>query len=425
MVDTFIDGENTPFRVHLVAASESGGAGRAASRLKKALDDHGLATRFSVQRHPSSEASRLGGYPLLGRPWWVAPAASRILSLLDRKSPGIRSLNVFPTGRLDALNQTDSDVVNLHWVGSETLSIEEIGKITKPTVWTLHDMWAFCGAKHLGDPGPNARWRSGYEAMTGQCFDIERWVWQRKKTSWGTSGWVICPSEWLSGCARDSALMGDWNIVTIPNALNTDIYAPRAKAACRARLGLPQNERLICFGAQGVNADPNKGFDLLVKILIALGKREEDQPIRCLVFGNTKDGPPSYGGIPATHLGRLTTDDMLIDTYCAADLVILPSRQENLPQVATEALSCGRPVMGFSTCGVKDVIVDGETGLLVPAFDTEHAADAVAQLLKQNERLETYGENARQRAVREWSEPVVAAQYEECFRAAKAAFECT
>ena len=410
--------------VQLVTATEASGSGRAATRLRRALDKRGLTTELYVQRTPSASAKLLGGHPVLGRPWWLAPAVARIASAIDRTQAGeYRSLNVFPTGRLGALNKSTCDVLNLHWVGSETLSISELGRIQKPTVWTLHDMWNFGGARHTDEDGVNARWRNGYPEGSNRLFDLERWAWKRKRAAWGPNGWAVCPSTWLRDCARDSALMRDWNVITIPNALDTDVYRPQSQADCREALGLRQDERLICFGAQGVNDNPNKGYDLLQKILLAMAHTHATPNVRCLIFGNTKRGSASYGDLPATYLGRLTTDEMLVTAYGAADLVVLPSRQENLPQVATEALSCGRPVMGFATCGVNDVVRNDETGLLVTAFDTDQAAARVHELLGDRERLRTYGANARARAVSEWSEGTVAEQYEACFREALAAHE--
>ena len=93
--------------------------------------------------------------------------------------------------------------------------------------------------------------------------------------------------------------------------------------------------------------------------------------------------------------------------YCAADIVIVPSRQENLPQVATEAQSCGRAVAAFNTSGLKDAITDGETGLLIPAYDTKRGADLL-DLIKDQPRLSTMETTARDRAARTWSPSVIA-----------------
>jgi len=65
------------------------------------------------------------------------------------------SLNIFPTGLHKVLNASDADVIHLHWINNEMISIKEIAKIKKPLVWTLHDMWPLCGAEHF--PG----WATG------------------------------------------------------------------------------------------------------------------------------------------------------------------------------------------------------------------------------------------------------------------------
>ncbi len=58
------------------------------------------------------------------------------------------SLNIFPTGLHKILNASDADVIHLHWINNEMISIKEIAKITKPIVWTLHDCWPLLGAEH-------------------------------------------------------------------------------------------------------------------------------------------------------------------------------------------------------------------------------------------------------------------------------------
>ena len=60
--------------------------------------------------------------------------------------------------------------------------------------------------------------------------------------------------------------------------------------------------------------------------------------------------------------------------------MVVPSRIDNLPQTATEALACGTPVAAFDTCGLPDIVQHGETGLLARAFDTAALARAIETL---------------------------------------------
>ena len=80
------------------------------------------------------------------------------------------------------INNSDADIIHLHWNQNEMLSIKDLTKIKKPIVWTLHDMWAFCGAEHFTT---DKRWSEGYSSSNRpdyeSGFDLNRWTWQRKK----------------------------------------------------------------------------------------------------------------------------------------------------------------------------------------------------------------------------------------------------
>lgn len=406
--------------VHLVSAATSGGAGRAALRLRHALEDSGLDTLFSVQRNPADGTSALGGYPLLGRPWWVAPGLSRLFTKMDRENVGIRSINYLPAGRARTINASRADVINLHWLGSDTLSIADIGTIRKPFVWTFHDMWAFCGTEHYASDASDAPWRVGYEYPVGP-LNIERFIWRHKKRHFPKKGFAACPSNWLTHCARGSTLLQDWTVKTIPNALDTTVYQPMESAECRQKLSLDPNEHILLFGAQSADSDPRKGFDLVKSMMGHLAQTTSGRPLRCLVFGNSKPGPEQIEGLPVTYLGQLNTEEALVTAYGAADLVIVPSRQENLPQVATEAQSCGRPVIAFDCTGLRDVVVHNKSGILVPPFETKQGAQDIDDLLKDVARLSEMKTFARRRALDQWRPDVVAKAYTEFFQEAIAA----
>ena len=80
--------------------------------------------------------------------------------LLKTKNAIIHSPSFLPSSWVRHINNSDVDIVNLHWIQFEMLSISDIVKIEKPIVWTLHDMWAFCGAEHYTN---DERWKEGYQ----------------------------------------------------------------------------------------------------------------------------------------------------------------------------------------------------------------------------------------------------------------------
>jgi glycosyltransferase involved in cell wall biosynthesis len=90
--------------------------------------------------------------------------------------------------------------------------------------------------------------------------------------------------------------------------------------------------------------------------------------------------------------------------------MVIPSRQDNLPNTAVEAHACGTPVVAFNTGGLPDIVEHQCTGYLAKAFETEDLAQGVAWVLAQRDSVQL-GQQARERAVARFSEGVVAAQY--------------
>jgi len=90
-------------------------------------------------------------------------------------------------------------------------------------------------------------------------------------------------------------------------------------------------------------------------------------------------------------------------------IVCLPSYREGLPKVLLEAASCGRPIVTTDTPGCRDVVRQGENGLLVPVRGTAELADALQLLIEQPELRKKMGCKGREIVVSEFAlEKVVA-----------------
>jgi hypothetical protein len=107
---------------------------------------------------------------------------SPLLQTLKTTNPVIYSPEVLPSKWVKRINASNVDIVHLHWFQGEMLSIADIGRIEKPIIWTLHDMWGFCGAEHYSN---DDRWRDGYRHNNRppheSGFDLNRWTWNRKR----------------------------------------------------------------------------------------------------------------------------------------------------------------------------------------------------------------------------------------------------
>lgn len=376
--------------LHVNAFDAGGGAARAAMRLHRGLRGHGVESLFATVKSGVGETGVFS--PLDRRQQLLAlvkrQAAMRIAAL--QKTPTntvIHSLGQFPSGIARWINASDVDIVNLHWVCAEALSIGEIARIDKPIVWTMHDMWPFMGAEHYDDLDHPTRWRAPYTAANRpQSYrgpDIDAWVWACKARLWaGKTFHLVAPSRWLAGCAAGSALMGDQTCTVIANPLDTEAFAPVDQAEARRMLGLPGDRKLILFGALGATSDERKGYDLLVAALQAFERNHGGANINVLVFGGQSSGDIPGVKLKSHFLGMFHDDLSLRVVYSAADVFVAPSRQDNLPNTVVEAGACGLPTVAFDIGGMPDIITPGKTGVLVPAFDTAALAAGIAELLQ-------------------------------------------
>jgi len=320
---------------------------------------------------------------------------------------GLASLGLATSGLAAHLNRQPEQILNLHWVNSDMISIFEIGALQHPVVWTFHDMWPFSGAEHVSELD---RWQDGYASSDLDGFDLNRWVWQRKLANWTKPYQIVCPSRWLAGCVRKSALMQDWPVTVIPNAIDTGFWAPVAQAQARAELSLPQDVPLVLFGAVFATEDPNKGFAHLVE---AMQRVQRDVPdVEAVVFGSDKiDAEFPY---PAHFMGRISDNVLLKRIYSAADVFVLPSRREVLGYTGVEAMSCGVPVVAFETSGLTDLVPNREVGYLAQPFVAEDLARGVSSILKNRSTDvgRAMSDAARRHSVDTFSEAVVAGQYQ-------------
>lgn len=396
-----------------------GGAARAAYRIHRALRLEGVDSRMHVCDASSGDWTVLGPVGNWSRiSAELRPAIGRLPNrLLTTGNPVLHSPAVLPSGWPKKINSADVDVAHLHWVNIDMMSIEDIGHISKPVVWTLHDMWAFCGAEHITE---DLRWREGYTSTNRPAhesgFDLNSWVWQRKRRAWQRPMHIVTPSHWLAECARQSVLMRDWPVSVIHNPIDTEVWRPIEKRSARQLMGLASAGPLLLFGTFGANSEPHKGFDLLLSSLQHL--RGQVDGMQLLIFGQYAPRDPVDLGFPVHYVGHLHDDLSLRLLYSAADVMVIPSRRENLPNTGIESLACGTPLVAFDTCGLPDIVRHNQTGYLAKAFDAEDLARGIRWVLEDGERYARLGAQAREDAVARFSYPKVARQYMDVYNQA-------
>ena len=282
----------------------------------------------------------------------------------------------------------EADIIHLHWVNHGFLSVKSLGKLfkyKKPIVWTLHDMWTFTGGCHYsGDC-------SEFIERCGSCpflkyshsSDLSHKILERKKKIWKSANMeAVSCSNWLGSLAKESVLLRNKKITSIPNPIDTSQFKPIQKSDARNNLGLPKDKKLLLFGAANVN-DPRKGIKYLMQALEILDIKHEglSQQLELVVFG--KSNKELFNKIPfKIHEMNFISDvSNLIYLYNAADVFVLPSLQDNLPNTVMESLACGTPVVAFKIGGVPEMIMHEKTGYLANAKNSDHLAKGIYEIM--------------------------------------------
>ena len=409
--------------LHINTGDFGGGAARAAYRIHHALVESGIDSRMRVlQRGTCDECVSEGARQSI---------SGRLRRNLHYRwqnykhrhwhtdNPVQHTFGRISAGLVDELNGCDADILNLHWI-SDMLSVADIGRLNKPIVWTLHDMWAFCGGEHYTSDDKTARFRQGYNVNNRPAGergpDLNRRTWRAKRKAWERQRFTIVgPSNWLAGCARQSVLFANAMVHVIPNPIEMEhLWRPIPREVARVALGLPLDKKLILMGAFLGTDDPRKGSDLLREALSQVAMHQSGD-VELMIYGQENPAEDDAWPCPVHWLGVVRDDRVLALAYSAADVMTVPSRQDNLPNTAIEAQACGTPVVAFDIGGLPDIVTHRETGWLAKPFDTADLANGIVWLLEDETRLATVSTASRQQAMDRFSESVVAAQYAQLY----------
>ena len=404
-----------------------GGAAVAANRLNRALRRNGVDSQLLVQDHLTNQDGVFGvdhGFTFKQKAFGRF-VLERVYFLPYEKDASIRfAFSPANTG-LDISEHPmvkEADIIHLHWVNQGFLSLESLRKLFslgKPVVWTQHDMWAFTGGCHYSGSCqqflefcsfcPFLR-KPGKKDLSAQIFAMKRKIYNSTPMS------IVACSKWLRGLAKESKLFRYKQTYAIPNPIDTDFYRPLDNIEARARLGLPEDKKLILFGAANVN-DPRKGMRYFIEALNILNDHypNANEEVELVVFGKMKDNVLKKLPFKVHAFNFVSDPEVLVSLYNSANIFALPSLQDNLPNTVMEALACGTPVVGFSIGGVPEMVSHQESGYLAEVKNAMSLADGLYDSLFVA-NLEDYANAARKKVEQFYSEEVVAKQYLEVYK---------
>ncbi|MBU0480378.1 MAG: glycosyltransferase family 4 protein [Proteobacteria bacterium] len=308
-----------------------------------------------------------------------------------------------------------SDIVNLHWIG-DFISIADFFRLyQKPVVWTLHDMNAFTGGCHYTINCDRFTAECGHCPQLGSSRqnDLSRQVWHRKKNAYSrikaNNLHIVTLCNWMGKEVARSPLMKDFPLSIIPNGIDHHVFKPRDKNLARTLLGIDVTAKVIFFIAESVTNE-RKGLSFLLNSLALLQK---DKSIVLISAGKGKPDIPS--SISHIHVGNISNDIILSHLYSAADVFVIPSLQDNLPNTVLEAMACGSPVVGFDTGGIPDMVRPGETGYLAPVSDVGALGEAISCMLSDSQKRAAMSKKCRETVENEYTLEIQARRYKSLY----------
>lgn len=306
------------------------------------------------------------------------------------------------------INNFNADIVNLHWVCNNTLSISDVKKINAPIVWTLHDNWPFSDGTHTISPikknttyvYPDINKNDSWFLHKKRLFDLKNNL------------YIVGPSRWIASKSKSSLIMKDRKHFHIPNPINADEFRPLSECNFKKKFNIDENSKLILFGANNPFTDANKGFSLLMQ---ALDKIKTPNS-RLVIYGAENIIPNKLKAYLADSIvfNKISNNNFLNQIYNSSDVVVVPSLHENFSNTILESFSSGKPVVAYDVGGNAELIEHKVNGYLATPFDTSDLARGIDWILDNQKKIDFQG-LTRTKVINLYSHKVISKKYIELF----------
>lgn len=400
-----------------------GGAAVAGKRLAVALNKNGVQANILVQEKKTSDniVNTIITSHFAKDKAFLSFVFERLQIFLSNRfsRKNLFAISTASTGMSITRNKLvkEADIIHIHWINQGFLSLKSIEKLIKtgkPIVWTMHDMWPVTGICH------HSRECDHYTKDCGNCFflnnpskdDLSFSVFEKKKRIIKGAGiqFVAC-SEWLQKRSEISRLIEGNMITNIPNPIDTERFLPGDKISARTALNLPLNKKILLFGAL-IASDKRKGIDYLIEVTHLLKDLKEE--VELVFCGEIKEKLSSAFGLKSHSLGYVSNPELIVKMYQAADCFVIPSLEENLPNMIMEAMSCGIPCVGFKTGGIPEMIQHKKTGYISEYKSAEDFANGIRYVLENTEEKQL-SLTSREFVLANYSEKSVSNRYIEIY----------
>ena len=374
--------------LHISYSDFVGGASRATLRIHKSLlnskiDSTLLVFKKSKKKNRKVFKIQTNKYLQLSKIIF-----NKFVNKLYPGKTSILSLNIFGSGIVDFINNSNFDIIHLHWINNEILSIKEISKIKSKMVWTCHDMWPCGGIYHYFFP----------RDFNKNIIDKFIYNYKRKKL-YNKNIYYVGVSKWIKKSVKNYLKQKKLNSFKVNNPINEKFWKPINTKK--------QNQK--CFNIGVGNIDEGnynrKGKDIFIDLIKNLKKKNKIN-FRIIEFGNKNlDFIPQ--NLENLRYGIVKDSKKIREIYNIMDILILPSKLEAFGQIASEAILCGTPVIGFNKTGLDDIIIHKKNGWLANKFKVNQLIKGIEffYFKKKNKKL------IRKSILGKFSEKKIAKEY--------------
>lgn len=416
-------------KIIIINTSESsGGAAIACKRLTKALQKNGMEVKMLVRDRSidNCEAAFINKNKFIEIVNQIRFIWERFVIWIHNhfSKKNLFAVSIANTGNDISNNKliTQADIIHLHWINQGFLSLRDLEKLSalgKPIVWTMHDQWSYTGICHYtGECDKFTSFCSCCpQLMVSGKHDLSYKTFKKKERLYKSKIFTgVGCSKWIADEAKKSALCREAKVVSIPNPIDITLYTHQNKNDARALLGLPLDKKLILFGACKVT-DKRKGVDYMkasCDILFEEGRYSREDLI-IVIFGGKTEEIETFLPYSIHNLGYIRDVRTMVNLYNAVDLFLIPSLEENLPNMIMEAMACGTPCVGFRTGGIPEMIDHQKNGYVAEYRNAQDLARGIHWILNEADYNEL-SNNSRMKVENDYSEEIVAREYINLYR---------
>ena len=289
----------------------------------------------------------------------------------------VMSLNLIDSGLSKYINNSPYEIVNLHWVNCETISLSEIKKINKPIVWTLHDMWPISGIYHY-DLDKKYFNNETTSKLKKKYFNfLDKITKKRKQTLFNQKKiHLISPSKWLLEKAKKTKLpFGEMEV--IPNPINISFYKKSKDInSLKKKYKIPNNKKILLYSSLKLD-EKRKGFNIIKNII----KNQKFDNHIFIFFGINNSLNKINFTKNIIFINGTNNEKSIREIYSIADVLLFPSLIDNFPNTLLEAMSCNLPCVAFNCYGMKEIITHKKNGYLVKPYSTEDFRKGIEYVL--------------------------------------------